>query len=228
MASKTQIDNLGNRLRTGAISEDDLRTLDEYRRSFGEAYQVVVQTIRAGLRMKPTGRPAKSTSSVVDKLKRESIRLSQIQDIAGCRLIAKDMAAQDAAVAILKATFPEAFVVDRRVNPSYGYRAVHIIVKTGGRHIEIQVRSKLQHLWAEYSEKLSDVVDPKVKYGGGPEAVSTILAKISRTIAEFEGMEVKYNAMLAKARHVRALMVTLRQELRVFLIESIAAARKLG
>lgn len=131
MASKTQIDNLGDRLRTGAISEDDLRTLDEYRRSFGEAYQVVVQRIRERLRMKPTGRPAKSTGSVVDKLKRESIRLSQIQDIAGCRLIAKDMAAQDAAVATLKSTFPEAFVVDRRMKPSHGYRAVHVIITTG-------------------------------------------------------------------------------------------------
>jgi GTP pyrophosphokinase len=190
--------------------------------------------------MKPTGRPAKSTSSVVDKLKRESIRLSQIQDIAGCRLIAKDMAAQDAAVAILKATFPEASVVDRRMNPSYGYRAVHIIVTTGGRNIEIQVRSKLQHLWAEFSEKLSDVVDPKVKYGGGPEALSRMLAEISGAIAEVEAMEAPYR-MLGKARRhsrrigpeveqqlsdVRALMVALRQRLRVFLIESIAAAKK--
>lgn len=203
MASKTQIDNLGDRLRTGAISEEDLRTLDEYRRSFGEAYEVVVQTIRQRLRMKPTGRPAKSTSSVVDKLKRESIRLSQIQDIAGCRLIAKDMAAQDAVVTILKATYPEASVVDRRMNPSHGYRAVHVIVKTGGRHIEIQVRSKLQHLWAEYSEKLSDVIDPNVKYGGGPEALSRMLAEISGAIAEVEGMEVPYRAIVAKTRRRR-------------------------
>lgn len=98
-------------------------------------------------------------------------------------------------------------------------------------------------MWAELSEKLSDVVDPKVKYGGGPEALSRILAKISGTIAEFEGMEVKYHAMLSKVRRdsrrispeaeqqlrdVRALMVTLRQKLRAFLIESIAAAMKLG
>jgi hypothetical protein len=31
MASKTQIDKLGDRLRTGAISEDDLRTLTRLR-----------------------------------------------------------------------------------------------------------------------------------------------------------------------------------------------------
>ncbi|MGH9963106.1 MAG: hypothetical protein ACREBC_39315, partial [Pyrinomonadaceae bacterium] len=118
---------------------------------------------------------------------------------------------------------------------------VHIIVKTGGRHIEIQVRSKLQHLWAEYSEKLSDVVDPKVKYGGGPEALSRMLAEMSGMIAEFEGIEVQFHAMLAEARRhsrrsgpeveqqlrdFRALMVTQRQRLRALLIESIAGAKK--
>lgn len=102
-----------------------------------------------------------------------------------------------------------------------------------------QKARRLQHLWAEYSEKLSDVVDPKVKYGGGPEALSRMLAEISGAIAEVEGMEVPYRAIVAKTRRrrigpeveqqlrdVRALMVTLRQRLRVFLIESIAAAKK--
>ena len=37
--SKTQIDRLGDRLRTGDISEADLRLLDSYRRSFTDAYE---------------------------------------------------------------------------------------------------------------------------------------------------------------------------------------------
>jgi hypothetical protein len=44
--SKTQIDRLGDRLRTGEITEADLRLLDEYRRSFREAYDFVVIAIR--------------------------------------------------------------------------------------------------------------------------------------------------------------------------------------
>jgi hypothetical protein len=81
--SKTQIDRLGDRLRKGNISEADLRLLDQYRRSFTEAYEVVVGTIRKKLALEPTGRPAKSTTSISEKLRRESIRLTQIQDIAG-------------------------------------------------------------------------------------------------------------------------------------------------
>ena len=72
--SKTQIDRLGDRLKKGFPSDDDLRLLDEYRLSFGAAYNLVIRTIRDKLHLEPTGRPAKSTSSIAEKLLRESIR----------------------------------------------------------------------------------------------------------------------------------------------------------
>src|SRR3990172_1801415 len=81
--SKTQIDRLGDRLREGSPTDSDLRLLDDYRRSFGEAYDLVIRTIREQLKLEPTGRPAKSTTSLIEKLQRESIRLSQVQDVAG-------------------------------------------------------------------------------------------------------------------------------------------------
>ena len=93
--SKTQIDKLGDRLRKGDISEADLRMVDDYRRSFSEAYEFVFGAIRSELGLEPTGRPAKSTSSITEKLLRESIRLSQIQDIAGCRLVVPGIEEQD-------------------------------------------------------------------------------------------------------------------------------------
>ncbi len=71
--SKTQIDRLGDRLKTGRHSESDLRLLDDFRRSFGEAYGLVIHTIRQrGLF--PSGRSAKSTLSIMEKLRRESWR----------------------------------------------------------------------------------------------------------------------------------------------------------
>ncbi|HEX3143351.1 MAG TPA: hypothetical protein VHQ64_05225, partial [Pyrinomonadaceae bacterium] len=42
MASNTQIDRLGDRLRTGDFSDEDLRALDEYRLSFSDAYEFVI------------------------------------------------------------------------------------------------------------------------------------------------------------------------------------------
>jgi ppGpp synthetase/RelA/SpoT-type nucleotidyltranferase len=201
--SKSQVDKLGNRLRSGNISDDDLRLLDEYRRSHTGVYQSVVDAIRARAHVQTTGRPAKSTSSIVAKLQRESARLSQVQDIAGCRIVVTDPVAQDALVAELQNIFPQANLVDRRVNPSNGYRAVHMVVSTDGYRVEVQVRTKLQHLWAEYSEKLSDVVAPEVKYGGGPIEVQEDIQLLSRLIREFEEAEQEMDALRSKRQWKR-------------------------
>jgi len=187
--SKSQIDRLGDRLRKGRPSEADLRLLDEYRLSFGDAYDVIIRTIREKLHLEPTGRPTKTPSSIAEKLRRESIRLSQIQDIAGCRIIVPDVFTQDHATAILRDTFPETRVMDRRMNSSHGYRAVHVIVMTQGVSVEIQVRTALQDLWAELSERLSDVVDSSIKYGGGDPEDRQWLLLISESIAGWEELE---------------------------------------
>jgi len=179
--TKSALDRLGNRLRSGSFSDDDLRSLDQYRRSFGPAYEHVVATI-AALYVEPTGRPAKSTSSVVDKLRRESIRLSQIQDIAGCRLVVPGVTVQIAMLGLLCDEFPDATVIDRRDRPSHGYRAVHVVVRHADRWIEIQLRTTLQQQWAELSEKLADAFEPAVKYGGGPSAPPSTLNQVSSGI----------------------------------------------
>jgi hypothetical protein len=186
--SRTQIDRLGERLKGGPHTESDLRLLDDYRRSFGDAYEAVVRTIRQRGEF-PTGRLAKSTVSIVEKLRRESIRLSQIQDIAGCRVIVGNVVDQEQFVASLTTDFPGLSVIDRRDNPSYGYRAVHIIAEISGKAIEIQVRTSLQHLWAEVSEKSSDVLDPTIKHGGGPGWWRDSLTKISEWVAAYEKLE---------------------------------------
>jgi GTP pyrophosphokinase len=194
--SKTQIDRLGDRLKRGSHTESDLRLLDDYRRSFGEAYEAVVRTLRQRGKF-PTGRLAKSTFSIVEKLRRESIRLSQMQDIAGCRVVVGNIAEQEQFVPSLITDFPGASVLDRRHNPSYGYRAVHIIVEISGKPIEIQVRTSLQHLWAEVSEKSSDVLDPTIKYGGGPESWRNFLTKSSASVAAYEEFEKKHSIAVA-------------------------------
>ena len=81
--SKNQINRLGDRLRTGDVGESDLRLLDNYRRSFTDAYEDVVVRIRDQLGLEPTGRPTKSKTSIIEKLRRERTRLSRMQDIAG-------------------------------------------------------------------------------------------------------------------------------------------------
>ena len=197
--SKTQIDRLGDRLRKGSSSEADLQLLDDYRHSFGDAHDTVVRAIREKLNLLPTGRPEKSTTSIVDKLRRESIRLSQIQDLAGCRIVVTDSNEQDRVVGSLQALFPGAAIAGRRSLPSHGYRAVHVIAKISGLSIEIQVRSTLQHLWAEFSERLSDRIDPGIKYGSGGDQIKKVLLDASELAATFEQMEKNLSKIVSSS-----------------------------
>ena len=186
--SNAQVDQLGDRLRRPPLDEADLTLLDEYRRSFGPAYEEVVSTLRK-LGQQPTGRPAKTTFSLVAKMKRETIRLSQVQDIAGCRVVVANLEEQEQAATALQRAFPKVTVVDRRTRPTHGYRAVHVIVEVLDRAVEIQVRTMLQHTWAELSEKLSDLVDPAIKYGGGPVNIRDRLLRTSSAMGLVEEAE---------------------------------------
>jgi putative GTP pyrophosphokinase len=228
--SKTKIDRLGDRLRKGNLTDDDLRLLDEYRRSFAGAYDVVASAIRDELGLEPTGRPAKSTTSITEKLQRESIRLTQIQDIAGCRIVVADLAEQDRVVTALTGLFVPSTIVDRRQKPSHGYRAVHVIVVNDQRAVEIQVRTVLQQQWAELSEKASDVIDSAIKYGGGDEELQRLLTGASGAIAKLE--ERDYLALKAQQNLVHLSEGTLTDDERAAIIalqEEVASVRaKLG
>jgi ppGpp synthetase/RelA/SpoT-type nucleotidyltranferase len=121
-----------------------------------------------------------------------------MQDIAGCRIIIGGVLKQDEAVVCLTKAFAETSVVDRRKTPSHGYRAVHVIVRRHGMPVEIQIRTELEHNWAQLSEKLSDIVDPSVKYGGGPEPLKSMLLDLSQTVGQIEAAEHRLLALEAR------------------------------
>jgi putative GTP pyrophosphokinase len=163
--------------------------LDTYRLSFASAYEVVLQQVRITHGLEVSGKPAKSTTAIVDKLNRESIRLSQMQDIAGCRVVVTDITHQNALSEKLSALFSNVTIFDRRKETSHGYRAIHLVVQIENCHIEIQIRTQLQQLWAELSEKLADKFGIAVKYGGGTEGVQQQLKSLSEAISFIELVE---------------------------------------
>jgi putative GTP pyrophosphokinase len=215
LPSNTKLDQLGDRLRRGQVTDDDLRLLDAFRRSFSDGYENVIAAVKRTIQAEPTGRPAKSTTSIIENLQRETIRLTQIQDIAGCRLVG-DARQQQNVIEQLRALFPEGSIVDRRRQPSHGYRAIHVIVTADGKPIEIQVRTTLQHLWAEFSEKMGDVIDPAIKYGGGPSDRRDLLRVYSELVSEIEEVELAPGNI----DHVR--LDSIRQQLRDLLEGEIA------
>lgn len=186
--TKAQVNRLGDQLRRGAIGERELRALEEYRRSFDPAHAEIVRLLRSEYELAPTTR-SKTSVSIIDKLRREKTRLSTIQDIAGCRIVTSGIAQQEEMLSQVLTVFPKAKIDDRRERPSHGYRAVHVIVEHVGKLVEIQIRTTLQDLWAQVSEKFADVIDHSIKYGGGPSDVRRVLDGSSHEIQELEFLE---------------------------------------
>ena len=176
--SKGQIDRLGKRL-SASVALDDWELLLAYRESFFETLLAVNGDLgRLGVGESDGGR-LKRPESIAGKLVRDSrMRLSRMQDIAGCRLIAKDKAEQDEICARVQTDFDIYRAYDIRANPHSGYRAVHIVVRRGDKFAEVQVRTESQREWARLSE-LAASKDIAAKYGGGAPAIRQALDELS-------------------------------------------------
>lgn len=98
----------------------------------------------------------KRQPQILRKLRRFSVRLTQLQDIGGCRIIVDDNSMVDGLSAYLDRKFKQvsSFNVLRRTDyrelgrDDTGYRALHFILERDGLKFELQVRSKIQHYWA--------------------------------------------------------------------------------
>lgn len=141
------------------------------------AYQVVLDEVRqrlVGLGLEATTR-VKTIGTLIDKLRREQrMELSRLQDLAGARIVIDGgREDQDRVTELIVAAFRDApktpKVVDRRTDPRYGYRAVHVIAFPDGVPVEIQVRTQFQDSWAQIVESLGDRWGRAIRYGGQPD-----------------------------------------------------------
>jgi ppGpp synthetase/RelA/SpoT-type nucleotidyltranferase len=172
--SGKQLNKLGERLASpGPISDEDYALFAQV----AEDYQAVLDRVEEklqGLGYQATTR-VKTTGTLVDKLRRSPhLHLKVIHDVAGARIVIdggrweQDQVAQRIIGAFAdcpKAPEP----IDRRANPSHGYRAYHVVVYEDGIPVEIQIRTKLQDTWAQITEKLGDAWGRGLRYGLGPD-----------------------------------------------------------
>ena len=176
--SRRQIDRLGERLRESRTAEDE-ELLSVYRDSFHDAQLMVMYDLGRLAIGKPDGGRLKRPESVIAKLQRDSrIRLSRMQDIAGCRLVSADKAQQDETYARLQSDFDIYRAYDIRESPHSGYRAVHVVIRRDDKFVEVQVRTENQRKWARLSE-MATAYDSAVKYGGGDSDIRQALDTLS-------------------------------------------------
>jgi ppGpp synthetase/RelA/SpoT-type nucleotidyltranferase len=179
-ASREQINKLGKRLASDVpVSDEDLHALEELTACHMTALELArprVNDLATDLGITPlhiTHRP-KTTQTIIEKLRREQgMALARVQDLAGIRIVgAIKFEEQDRLAMEIVRRFPadprEPRIVDRRANPSHGYRAIHVIVSLNGVTIEVQVRTLMQHMWADLMERLADRLGRQIRYGEPP------------------------------------------------------------
>lgn len=178
--SNSQITKLGDRLRSGDFSEADFTVLDEFRQTYSEideqAYQLIQSTLASITGWTSTKRKRKTQQSIVDKLRRQpQLRLPQMQDIAGCRIVIQDGSqVADTIGSLLTGAFESLqWDIVRKDRHAHGYRAIHIIAQRGQKFYEIQLRTYAQDIWANLVESLSDE-NNTLKYGGSEQEQALI------------------------------------------------------
>jgi hypothetical protein len=177
MVSKRKIDSIGEKCRLGkSLHEDEFNLLLEWRNSFSSILDYYYSKLKANI-------PAHDTIVIAKRLKRiESInlklsrfstmRLSTLQDIAGLRVVLEDSLALDEAFTKLRGLSSRNTLkrVDNyHQNPKVdGYRGVHLIYQNeSSRLIEIQLRTKLEHIWSTAVETYGELQSTSFKTGEG-------------------------------------------------------------
>jgi ppGpp synthetase/RelA/SpoT-type nucleotidyltranferase len=202
--TKSQVDAAGI-----ALTKTDL-SLDEY-----DAALAVINNWRAAhsfplntfqIWLKRRSREVHPDSLVAQRIKRlasidlkisrfPSIRLSQMQDIGGCRAVVETIDQVNRIVDLYKTSdlrHKLDHMDDYIQNPrNSGYRGVHLIYRYfsdrkesyNGLKIEVQLRSTLQHAWATAVETVGTFTRQALKSSLGEEAWLRFFALMGTAIA---------------------------------------------
>lgn len=203
--SNTQVDRAGAVLREAvggfrdpafrARVDEALVVVERWRALFREPLQDVLHGLERlvvseapGSEIDLSARP-KRLPSIARKLVRlGNMRLSQMEDIGGCRAKLPDAARVRGVLDRILERWPGAHVDDYTAAPqATGYRAIHVVVVEAGRRIEIQLRTPGQNRWADEVERWSDRLGHDLKNGEGPAELVEYFRKAAERIAIEEG-----------------------------------------
>ena len=204
--SKSRIDRAGAELREWLTAdadqdspEDALAVIESFRRAHRDAMMEVADQPaslagRNDDQASVTFRLKRSRQIAVKLLFKPSMRLSQLNDIAGCRVVAPLETLTRVQHGIEQA-MDVVDVDDYRDQPQpTGYRAVHVIVRVRGMRVEVQLRTPLENAWAGWIEDLArrpalrhlkqGVMSDRIREGF--VKVSDLLASGTVSLAGFE------------------------------------------
>ena len=160
----------------------------------------------------------KRLSSISDKLLRfEEMKLSQMQDIAGCRAILASVKEVAELVALYKRSDLKHQLIHQddyiAAPKESGYRGVHLIYRYfsdkkntyNGLKVEMQFRSSLQHAWATAVETVGTFIQQALKSSQGEQDWLRFFALMGTEIANRENSAPVPNTPLSKDELKEAL-----------------------
>lgn len=211
--SKSKIDKAGVLISKNNISTEErniaLDILSDWRSAHGYPMHIFKKTLKKYCdeidKKTITVQRLKRVPSIIKKLNRNyefqegKIKLSRMQDIAGCRAILNSMTE----VNLLREKYSKSKIRHKKIKEydyilepkSDGYRSVHMIYKYesdrerkeyNGLLIEIQIRSHLQHIWATAVETTSFFIGQALKLAEGEEKWNEFFRLISSAFAKME------------------------------------------
>lgn len=186
--SRAAVDRAGRNIVDPRCSERDRLESEVVVNNWRSSHSFPLNTIQNGLRKRAqavdkrfvVAQRIKRLESIQQKLIRfPSTRLSQLQDLGGCRAIVTDVRGVDALVRSYKTTKAQHELIrldDYISSPqTSGYRGVHMVFKYrsershsyDGLRIEMQIRSNMQHAWATAVETTGTFLSQGLKSSEG-------------------------------------------------------------
>lgn len=202
--SKSRIDKSGKvlagKLSVSNAEREELEAIfDDYRKSHLEPLTELTGKIQGWLSNYSESyyiaQRLKRKPQILKKLKRLNVRLTQLQDIGGLRIIVERNSDVTSMYDFIKGKLLASSDVEISKHTDYrikgrdntGYRALHLILERSGKNIEIQIRSKIQHYWAESIERTSIIYQHSLKEQEGDESIIYYFKFLSDIFFDIEG-----------------------------------------
>lgn len=215
--SKRAIDRAGRLLADAdeEIESDELNDALEVLNNFRAVHSFPLNTFQMRLRTVSTSiypsalvaQRLKRVPSILSKLRRfPSMKLSQMQDIGGCRAVVNTVSQARRLVqqGYLRSRLNHVLVNNKDYvgePKDSGYRGYHLIYRYvsdkkptyNGCQIELQVRSRIQHAWATAVETVGTFIQHSLKSSEGPDEWLRFFALCSSAFARTEGTPLAPN-----------------------------------
>lgn len=224
--SKSLINKAGKSLVQGYLFSHEYQAALELANRWRACHAYPINTFQATLRTKIgncrgevlVAQRLKRMPTIIDKLSRfPNMQITTMQDIAGIRAIFDEL--NDIAFIVSKyvnnKNFPHEFVAsyDYISNPRDvdGYRSHHLVYKYRNKHmstydglrVEIQLRTKLQHIWATAVETMGTFLGQALKSKQGEREWLDFFALVSSAFSFLENTpQVPRFAHLSKQKTI--------------------------